>query len=161
MEETIYKESLIVTNPQKMIHYFILFILYTYIWSVNSSENISLSSSGHILYKLCVCVCCLWSFLTWHPFKARGRTSGVWCGWAVPAGKSADQSLPCPVAAGRWGGRTLVSYCLVSLGRRSRTTWFRGSCTLSLTCSWSALWAVFVFRFTGLITQPAAVAQWE
>ncbi|KAI3353727.1 hypothetical protein L3Q82_004840 [Scortum barcoo] len=39
------------------------------------------------------------------------------------------------------------------------TTRLRGSCTVSLTCSWSAPWAAFVFGIAGSITQPAAALQ--
>lgn len=64
-------------------------------------------------YLICVepctsCVCVLY-LLTWPLFKARGRKSGVWGGWLVPAGRSADQSPSCPMAAGWRGGRTVYT----------------------------------------------------
>lgn len=89
------------------------------------------------MHKLCVCVRSLWYLLTWSLFKARGRKSGVWGGWLVPAGRAGDQSLSCWVAAGRRGGRTVCS-------SQEETAVWLGSEEAARTCSWTALWVVFV-----------------
>lgn len=111
-------------------------------------------------YLICVepctsCVCVV-SFDMASLQSQRKEVRGL--GWLVGPCRKISRSKSVLSDGCRLEGRT---DSLHFPGGHSRKTGLRGSCTFSLTCSWSALWAVFVFRITGSITQPAAVLQCE
>lgn len=111
-------------------------------------------------YLICVepctsCVCVV-SFDMASLQSQRKEVKGL--GWLVGPCRKISRSKSVLSDGCRLEGRT---DSLHFPGGHSRKTGLRGSCTFSLTRSWSALWAVFVFRITGSITQPAAVLQCE
>ena len=135
----------------------VCFAVYLYLISPSPSGHTLLWSPAQaVCVCVCVCVCVVCASFDMASLQSQRKEVGCWeAGWRLRG----DQQIKArPV---RWmqagGGRTLVSRCLLPPGGRSRTTRLRGRRTFSVTCSWSALLAVFCTRDRGSITRRAAV----